>query len=756
MRGINRLCLAAVVTALLAALAPSVSALECEGMPLDGGCLFTVTGGDTPDPDDGFAVTNAYDVPLWDFVKDKDRDALGYPISQRWVDGPFTLQAFQKVILQWDPGKGRMNYYNTLDALANRYPEVELPVVPAHQILEEDREATFGTIIRNHLALLDQNDAIKTRFLSEPDWLNLYGLPIRYEEREVDGHPQGVQLLRTQRTVFVVWNVPTPGTTVGRVNLQNVPDKVKKLSNVIIPDHAKPPVDEQNAEVLAIEARSAISSLPWAAYVVSPLEQEIIDRLEMIASRYPDTLRYLLRDRSETFFTSRVSRIVHDLMRQTPTEQTLVALDLVLKVASFPWVQDGLTANDQVPARILYDSSFIFPAYVEALLQRDWLRDGLSRSEGRFLDRTFGSLSHTLIYPGDPERSARIAAQLVAMPYLDTIEGYEADVFLNLRFAFTPSSSEGIEPDRYFDALEGAVSYLASKGGLTDEHTRIIDLMSKFGRLGDSITNMHDPTQIDQFLVDPASRGITIERRAISLPLAGSTLLLVVRDVPAHPETMNTLEYAVRLVEDTMGDPFPTDSVLMLVSEGLYGSASVPELTMSPFSVSTASSLLLAEETMIHELGHFYWDAGPTWITEGGATFLEFVHGYRDQDFLPTLVEQCTADGIANITGQENRFEQCHYWLGAGLFLNLHNELGSDTFFASFRRLYRSLALVKSYYLRSVDEETGFWKPYECDYCEGVDPGLYHLRRAFVDERSPGTAAIAEAIISHWYYGRYR
>ena len=240
-RAFKRLCLAAVVFALLASFSPSASALECEGIPLVGGCLFTVTGGDTPDPDDGFAVTNAYDVPMWDFVKARDRDALGYPISQRWVDGPFTLQAFQKVILQWDPDRRRMNYYNTLDNLANRFPEVELPFVPRHQVLEADRGATFGTIIDNHLALLDQNEEIKTRFLAEPDWLNLYGLPIRYEEREVNGNPQGVQMLRTQRTVFVIWNVPAPGTTLGRVTLQNLPDKVKRLPNVIIPDAAEVP-----------------------------------------------------------------------------------------------------------------------------------------------------------------------------------------------------------------------------------------------------------------------------------------------------------------------------------------------------------------------------------------------------------------------------------------------------------------------------------------------------------------------------------
>ena len=143
-----RAVLAVLTIAAAAALTvgPSVGALDCAGVALDDGCLFTITGGDTPDPDDGYAVTNANDVPLWDFVRDRDLQAIGYPISQRWVNGPFTLQAFQKVILQWDPGKSRMNYYNTLDVLANRYPDVELPNVPPHQVLEADR----GRRLRHH------------------------------------------------------------------------------------------------------------------------------------------------------------------------------------------------------------------------------------------------------------------------------------------------------------------------------------------------------------------------------------------------------------------------------------------------------------------------------------------------------------------------------------------------------------------------------------------------------------------------------
>ena len=248
-----RAALAVLAVAGVAVLAnwPSAAALECEGINLDDGCLFTITGGDTTDPDDGYGVTNADGVPLWDFVRERDLQALGYPISQRWVDGPFTLQAFQKVILQWDPGKQRMNYLNTLDVLANRYPDVELPNVPPHQVLQADRGASFGAIVRNHLALLGANEAIKERFLSETDWLNLYDSQSAMRSARSTAIRRACRCCGAQRTVFVIWNVPAPGTTVGRVNLQNVPDKVKRLSNVIIPDVAKAPL-----------ARGMVAALP--------------------------------------------------------------------------------------------------------------------------------------------------------------------------------------------------------------------------------------------------------------------------------------------------------------------------------------------------------------------------------------------------------------------------------------------------------------------------------------------------------------
>ena len=54
--------LALAVAALALILVAPAFAVDCDGITLPDGCLFTTTGGHTADPDDGFAVTNAAGV----------------------------------------------------------------------------------------------------------------------------------------------------------------------------------------------------------------------------------------------------------------------------------------------------------------------------------------------------------------------------------------------------------------------------------------------------------------------------------------------------------------------------------------------------------------------------------------------------------------------------------------------------------------------------------------------------------------------
>ena len=227
---------------------PVAAADDCPFTAVRNGCLYTNTGADTADPFDGFAVTNDGGIPFWDFYRRLSPQDAGYPISQRFQLDGLWVQAFQKVILQWQPATNSFDYLNTLYLLADRYPGVELPILPAHAVLALPADASFAERQTAQLAILDANMQIKAEFLGETDWLDLYGLPVAYEVFG-DG---AVEVLRAQRTAFAIWRVEAPGVEIGRVVRQNIPDEIKKLAGVLIPDSAKVPSRQPTIdEVLA-------------------------------------------------------------------------------------------------------------------------------------------------------------------------------------------------------------------------------------------------------------------------------------------------------------------------------------------------------------------------------------------------------------------------------------------------------------------------------------------------------------------------
>ena len=738
---VPRTALVATAVAVAATLAvwPSAAALECEGIALDDGCLFTITGGDTPDPDDGYAVTNADGVPLYDFVRERDLNAIGYPISQRWTNGPFTFQAFQKVILQWDPGKQRMNYYNTLDVLANRYPEIELPNVPPHQVLEADRGADFATIIRNHLALLDQNEAIKARFLSEPDWLNLYGLPIRYEEREVNGQPQGLQMLRAQRTVFVIWNVPAPGTTVGRVNLQNVPDKVKKLSNVIIPEAAKVLRYESDPGLPAI-----IATLDWVADGITPLEQSAISQLQRVFAASEPLLRSLIEDPLD------------GSIRNQPSQETVLEFKTLADIAELPWAQDGLSQIERDLLKELIRHAAHFPDLVDSLIQFPWVMDSVTDEDVDFIngvtdvarddpnlvgsllrkpwvadgltDEEVGLVDDLIIIARDERQALNqiqpgtteptIAFYLTQMPFLDSIEPFDA-------LAVESLHRIGAHDRNY---LHRIVSHLVGQGGITDHHAKIVTVLW--------YVVVDQPELLDAML-DPSR--VWIEERHIVLPHTGPTILAVIRTRLGEEVTMTYLEGAVRSVEAAMKRPFPTRYIALHVSEvvdpwgGLFvGSHIAIREGYDDRNHYFHNSL---KPTIHHEVAHYYWHACPSWICEGAAVFLEMRTGVMGSGRIRPLQDRCEDTRILDLSSD---WHECHYFNGALMFHNLYFGLGEDLFLRGFWRLH--------------DSGQGKVSP---GNCEGMEIGLCHLIFAFMTD-APAAADLADRFIGDLYFGEGR
>ncbi|MYE45862.1 MAG: hypothetical protein F4X25_03745 [Chloroflexi bacterium] len=166
-----------------------------------------------------------------------------------------------------------------------------------------------------------------------------------------------------------------------------------------------------------------------------------------------------------------------------------------------------------------------------------------------------------------------------------------------------------------------------------------------------------------------------------------------------------------------------------------------------------------------HETAHAYWHPPELWretpqidgvsltpfiwIFEGAATLMDRLAS----DSLHTAPAQpgdtgCSfAESIGELDQRvfnpdesflKNLYRsRCNYTMGLGMFAALYHRLGDD----EFRRGFGSLSLK----IRNLEHE---------DQCTGVGTGICYVRKAFVDEASPGFAEAAGEVIDLWYYGR--
>ena len=99
------------------------------------------------------------------------------------------------------------------------------------------------------------------------------------------------------------------------------------------------------------------------------------------------------------------------------------------------------------------------------------------------------------------------------------------------------------------EKLAKIMSHPTISDGMSHQEAKIITVL----------TPGSDPDLVDK-LLDPAQ--VTLEERTIHLPLAGETELSMIRTLPGRNASMDSLEHAVRRIEDFMGLPFPQRQVI--------------------------------------------------------------------------------------------------------------------------------------------------------------------------------------------------
>lgn len=447
-----------------------------------------------------------------------------------------------------------------------------------------------------------------------------------------------------------------------------------------------------------------------------------------------------------------------DRPRTTHDDLSQLLIDLWLKdaaagrsVASLPWVADGLGRWDKI---VLFDLLGIASADIDSgtlLAGYAWVIDGITDDEWRALKALNAIASE------DPETVRTLARMSWFIHELGDFEWrlpvtllqiMDIDPGLGGSIASAPWLTDGIAEDEYWAVsslgyiaaqdLELAKSLQASPWFRGDQ-TRDLhaDALNTLGH----IALLH-PDAFDQFTAQPwfarafddheaamiltlskplfasndlfedqdLAAGRFVRARTISLPLSGEVDIWVVQNAPfpAEDDTMDSVEVSARLSEQFMGAPFPKTFIIFLVAvidedrTHTMGSTFLGNVISTERRGGDVSSYVIR-----HETAHYYFSTsiGPTWLSEGGANFIESY--INDRLGIQSLAGKlasvmnhkipCRVDGeiVETLHHLSHVFPSyvnhgCHYDMGEHFLLQLFFTMGQDAMSSALRDLYLS------------------------------------------------------------------
>ena len=435
---------------------------------------------------------------------------------------------------------------------------------------------------------------------------------------------------------------------------------------------------------------------------------------------------------------SRVVKLLEEVGAQNPEEYAALA--------ALPWIQDGVSASESYAVSTLTEAALLTDKVFSALLEKPWIRDGLTADEAFMIEKLVRIASRT-----GRELSVESTLRILRMPFIDTFE--TLDYYAMRCLDFLDVQMDG----RY---LQQVLDHPSLSGGITDKDTVILAGLWRIARFS--------PENVESrlILLDPDQ--VYLQERTIALPLAGETTLTVLRVTPGTFRTIDMMEEILRQYEAFMNVAYPYNMAAIFNVDSEGG----PRATAGGGIVTLNPGLEEDVYPLAHELAHAYWQNPSawwqaayskgitftpfTWIAEGAASFLDvtFMVDIRTDslrnapawpsdtgcslfDTIGELDQKTyTASPDKSLEGGALYRSSCNYNMGYGLFADLYKRLGDTEFRKGFGSLYMKMSNLEH------DDE-----------CTGVERGVCYVRKAFVEDASPGFAEAADEVINRWYYG---
>lgn len=161
--------------------------------------------------------------------------ALGYPASQRFMWDGYVCQVMQRAVLQWRPEANTVYFVNVMDLITAAGKDDFLlsarQTPPPADFFAEEQGLSFEQIKQKRYALLDSNPAIKAKFFSVADPLNMNGLPTAPITDMGDAY-----VLRAQRVIIQEWKKDVPWAKAGDVTVALGGDIAKETGLIAAQD----------------------------------------------------------------------------------------------------------------------------------------------------------------------------------------------------------------------------------------------------------------------------------------------------------------------------------------------------------------------------------------------------------------------------------------------------------------------------------------------------------------------------------------
>ncbi|HYN89265.1 MAG TPA: hypothetical protein VER55_12070 [Ardenticatenaceae bacterium] len=166
---------------------------------------------------------------------------IGYPVSRRYIKDGFTMQAFQKAIMQWRPECACVVLANIFDDLHNAGfdPQLLETRQTPPQLPGDPPGTPFDQVVRAREGWLNARPALRSTYFSIADPLTFFGLPTS-QVQDMGNH----YAIRLQRAALQEWKENVPWARIAEVTIANGGDIAKGMGSLpadaIVPEAGTP------------------------------------------------------------------------------------------------------------------------------------------------------------------------------------------------------------------------------------------------------------------------------------------------------------------------------------------------------------------------------------------------------------------------------------------------------------------------------------------------------------------------------------